>query len=91
MDLNQENNKYACRVCGLIQGEPPWGDDDDSPNFSFCACCGCEFGYHDCNIEAARNHRKKWGENGTQWKEKEWQPIEWSPEHEMKNIPLEFL
>ncbi|CAM2943358.1 hypothetical protein VINE108274_09600 [Vibrio neptunius] len=26
------NNKMACRVCGLIQLDPPWGEDGKSPN-----------------------------------------------------------
>jgi hypothetical protein len=31
-------------VCGLEQGELPWGADGATPSFAICDCCGVEFG-----------------------------------------------
>jgi hypothetical protein len=58
------NNNLACRVCGMIQDEPPWGDDGQSPNYIICECCGTEFGYGDCTIKAIYASRSRWLANG---------------------------
>lgn len=36
-----------CRVCGLLQYQPPWGKDGYTPGFEICDCCGIEFSYED--------------------------------------------
>lgn len=46
-----KNASTFCRVCGLDQDENPWGEDNASPTFDICACCGTEFGYHDFTLE----------------------------------------
>ncbi|MGW3351445.1 hypothetical protein ACWDA3_49795 [Nonomuraea rubra] len=32
-----------CRVCGLSQADPPWGEDGQNPTWAICHCCGTEF------------------------------------------------
>ena len=84
------DNKLACRVCGMIQDEPPWGEDEQNPNHAICSCCGAEFGYEDCKITGIRKHRNQWLENGTKWFRPQRLPENWSLEEQMKNIPEEF-
>lgn len=86
------NNKFdkSCRVCGLIQDETPWGEDGNSPSFEFCSCCGVEFGYQDCTLDAAKHFRYFWIKEGARWIEVDAKPSNWSLEEQLKNIPEEF-
>lgn len=82
-----KESAFFCRVCGLDQQEYPWGEDNDSPTFDICACCGAEFGYHDCTLEGIREHRKRWLSNNGKWAEEAAKPSNWSLKEQMKNIP----
>lgn len=84
------HNKFACRVCGNLQLDPPWGEDGDSPNFDICDCCGVEFGYGDCTLKAVRASREQWLKNGAIWKNSKYKPVDWIFEEQMKNIPNAF-
>jgi hypothetical protein len=85
--MNNKISQLACRVCGKIQSDPPWGLDGQCPTYEICDCCGLEFGYGDCTPEAARAWRKHWIETGTQWKCPEERPVNWSADEQMRNIP----
>ena len=82
---------YYCRVCGLIQDDPPWGNDNNTPSFNICSCCGVEFGYEDATLNAIKNYRTTWLANGSEWFETKDKPIEWLLENQLKNIPNEYL
>jgi hypothetical protein len=86
------NNFYnlACRVCGKIQSDPPWGEDGRSPTFDICDCCGVEFGYGDCTLLATKSFREKWLSSGAKWKYPKAKPSNWSFNDQMKNIPPEY-
>lgn len=88
MHSNQES--YFCRVCGKRQDEPIWGEDDQSPTFNICDCCGVEFGYEDCNLEAVYAFRKKWLQESNKWWNPKAQSKNWSLEEQMKNIPKKY-
>ncbi|RYU77804.1 hypothetical protein EWM57_16860 [Hymenobacter persicinus] len=81
---------WYCRVCGLAYDESPWGQDDRTPDFTFCECCGAEFGYNDYSPESARRHRSRWLEQGAGWFYPNLQPTEWSPASQLANIPKRF-
>lgn len=87
-----DNNikKLACRVCGNIQVDPPWGEDAQSPTYDICDCCGVEFGYGDCTLVAIKAFRHKWLSKGANWKYPEAKPENWTLEEQMKNIPNEY-
>ncbi len=76
----------VCRVCGLIQQEPPWGSDGKSPNYDICSCCGVEFGYEDSTDIGVIAYRKKWLESGSKWNNCEDMPENWNVEEQLKNI-----
>ncbi len=82
--------EYHCRVCGLLQDEPPWGDDGKSPNFVICPCCGTEFGYEDCSPDAARRARAEWISRGGDWFSPAARPDNWSRAAELKMVPAQF-
>lgn len=84
------NDTYRCRVCGLIQKDPPWGLDGQTPNFDICNCCGVEFGYGDCTLNAVKSFREKWINSGASWDCPEAKPSHWSLEEQIKNIPKDF-
>ena len=88
--MANEASKLACRVCGKIQDDLPWGEDGKSPTYDICDCCGVEFGYGDCILKAIHASRKRWLSNGAGWKYPEKKPINWSLDEQMKNISVEF-
>jgi hypothetical protein len=81
---------FNCRVCGLNQDFEPWGEDGESPTFDICGCCGVEFGYGDCNLNAIYASRAKWLENNAAWSCPNEKPPNWSLEEQMKGTPPRF-
>jgi hypothetical protein len=88
--LNSEMDKYVCRVCGLVNDEPPWGDDAMTASFDMCPCCGVDFGYEDATAEAAGKFRKKWIAGGAKWISPDQRPVNWSLEKQLENVPRKF-
>ncbi|ENU31605.1 hypothetical protein F991_00372 [Acinetobacter sp. CIP-A165] len=84
------NENLACRVCGFIQCEEPWGEDGSTPNFMICACCGTEFGYEDCTKESVKVQRDKWLDAGGRWWELKNKPNNWDMNEQLKNIPIDY-
>jgi hypothetical protein len=78
-----------CRVCGLIQSEPPWGIDGKSPTYDFCACCGVEFGYGDASAAGVQRWRAKWLASGAKWVEPEKAPRNWNAEEQLRLVAHE--
>jgi len=83
--LNNETI-MRCRVCGLVQSEPPWGDDGHCPTFDFCPCCGVEFGYGDASPTGVHRWRQKWLASGAKWAEPEEMPTNWSLEEQLRTV-----
>jgi hypothetical protein len=88
---NNKNLLYYCRICGLRQINPPWGDDNKSPSFEICPCCNVEFGYEDCNLDTIRSFRTRWMQDGALWSDLKTKPLNWSLKEQMKNIPTNYL
>jgi len=84
------NDKYLCRVCGLIQKDAPWGDDGLSPTYQICDCCGVEFGYEDSTLEGVKRFRKNWIASGATWFNSKMQPVRWDFEEQLKNVPQKY-
>jgi hypothetical protein len=85
-----EQQNHFCRVCGLDQGEPVW-EDETTPLFIICPCCGTESGYHDCCLEAIRVQRARWLTNPEKWHFSEDKMADWDVKEQMKNIPKQYL
>ncbi|MBS0622884.1 MAG: hypothetical protein JSR80_08035 [Verrucomicrobia bacterium] len=83
-------DKLACRVCGKLQGDLPWGEDGKTPTFDVCYCCGVQFGYEDCDVESLRKFRQAWLEQGANWFVPKEKPKNWVLEEQMKNIPESY-
>lgn len=81
---------YRCRVCGMPQDEPPWGEDGRTPSFDICPCCGAEFGYEDCTPAAIRRYRGEWVAAGMKWFEPKQKPQTWNAEEQIAQIPAVF-
>jgi len=81
-------NIFACRVCGLEAGDPPWGEDGDSPTFDICDCCGVEFGYGDASAVGIARWRDRWIAAGAQWTRPELRPPGWSLEDQLKRLGI---
>lgn len=86
-----DNRSLACRVCGKMQDDPPWGEDGKTPAFEICGCCGVDFGYQDCTPEYVKKFRKEWLKKGGKWASPDEKPANWSLEEQMKNIPKEYI
>lgn len=52
-------HKNNCRVCGFELSYPPWGEDDISPTWEICVCCGTSFDYEDCTIIGVKAQSKR--------------------------------
>ncbi len=79
-----------CRVCGLFQESPPWGEDGDTPSFEICACCGVEFGNDDSTIVAIHRTRKEWLNKGAKWFISKFKPLNWNLAQQLSQIPIDF-
>jgi hypothetical protein len=87
---NDFSELYVCRVCGLPQDTPPWGEDRMSASFDICPCCGVEFGYEDATPIAAKNYRQQWIAGGAKWLSAKDRPSEWDLENQLAQIPGRF-
>ena len=76
--------ELQCRVCGLQQAEPPWGEDGKSPTFDICDCCGVEFGYEDSLSAGVERYRAEWLKKGAPWLRPSARPPDWSLERQLK-------
>jgi hypothetical protein len=90
ISMHNDDKIYRCRVCGIFNEEPPWGERGNLPTFNICECCGVEFGYEDSSIGGIRSYRKKWIESRYKWFSPKHKPSDWSPEEQMIHIPEEF-
>lgn len=81
----------VCRVCGYKSESPPWGEDNSSPNFDFCPCCGVEHGYQDATPAGTRKYRENWINSGAVWDDSKMKPKDWSLDVQMLTVPAEFL
>ena len=86
--MEQEN--HHCRVCGLYLTSLPWGDDDVTPSYEICSCCGVEFGYEDYTVESAVRYRDHWLANGAKWFAPQDQPNNWDLFEQISCVPNEF-
>ncbi|HEU4607158.1 MAG TPA: hypothetical protein VFS31_03550, partial [Chitinophagaceae bacterium] len=59
--------QHNCRICGLYFDDAPWGDDNNSPTYEICPCCGVEFGDEDYILESIRKYRQRWINQGYNW------------------------
>jgi hypothetical protein len=90
MDSEQQQQSLFCRICCLQQEEPPWGEDGQSPSYDICPCCGAEFGYEDCQLNAIQAYRTEWLKNSDTWFQPKKKPDNWSLKKQLNNIkPLE--
>lgn len=87
--LNKE--KYFCRICGLQHEDPPWRNDNTTPSFEICICCGCEFGYEDIHLENIRRYRNKWIQEGAKWCKSNYKPLNWNLYEQIRQIPSLYL
>jgi hypothetical protein len=81
------SDQLKCRVCGLLQDEPPWGEDGRTATFDICVCCGVEFGYEDSTRESVRRYRQAWLDKGGRWQNPKKRPANWSLEAQLNEIP----
>lgn len=79
-----------CRVCGLEQDQPPWGDDGMTPSFDICSCCGVEFGYEDATLQGTQTYRQSWMSKGAPWFDPKLKPHEWNLEAQLQYVPSEY-
>lgn len=84
------NDLLKCRVCGLIQDEPPWGDDGATPMYEICDCCGVEFGYEDATPLGVARYRQAWLDAGAKWNNRKRLPGSWDLEAQLVSIPQQW-
>lgn len=80
---------WLCLVCGLdLRGvdDPPWGADGMNPTFTYCPCCGVEFGYQDSSLNGIRRARERWL-LAPEWAQPKLRPAGWSLDHQLKQLP----
>ncbi|BAE85638.1 hypothetical protein [Desulfitobacterium hafniense] len=76
---------YTCHVCGYPDlDEAPWGDDEKSPSYNICPCCGVEFGYEDSQDIALIAYRNNWIKKGAKWFTPSLKPDNWNLEEQLR-------
>jgi hypothetical protein len=80
-----------CRVCGLLQAQPIWGEDGNTPTYDVCPCCGCDFGCSDDLPEAILRHRQHWLAEGAAWREPRMKPGSWKLEDQLRALPAFYF
>ena len=79
-----------CRVCGFFTDDLPWGEDNVTPTYEICACCGVEFGNEDYTYESTLRYRRKWLAENAKFYECEYKPNSWNLQEQMNNIPKDY-
>lgn len=79
-----------CRVCGLEQPQPQYGEDGCTPTFEICSCCGVEFGYEDITAAGVERFRAAWMRRGKKWFDPDVMPKGWSWDRQKESIPNFF-
>lgn len=85
------DDSCRCRVCGLLQLEPPWSESGVDPTWTICDCCGTEFGYEDSTIEGCRVARAQWLARRGRWWNEVRRPPNWSLEAQLRQVPARYL
>jgi hypothetical protein len=81
---------HNCSVCGLYIEDAPWGEDNKTPTYEICPCCGVEFGNEDYTTKSVAAYRSKWLSEGATWFLKKQKPMEWDLEVQLKDIPTKW-
>ena len=86
-----EKPQYKCPVCNFKGLYEPAYDEREIGSDDICPCCGFQFGLDDfgysCKQEAHEVWRKKWINDGCNWKySKTNQPTDWDPKEQLKEI-----
>ena len=82
---------HNCRVCGLYIEDATWGEDNKTPTYEICPCCGVEFGNEDYTLESTRIYRFNWIKSGAKWFSRKEQPLNWRVEDQFKFIPEDWI
>ena len=85
--MDESDELLICRVCGLRQASPPWGQDGNSPTYEFCPCCGVEFGYGDATVVGTKRWRESWLSAGAKWFESDSRPSDWDADAQLAQLP----
>lgn len=88
---NLDEELFYCRICGLRYDDPPWGEDNHSPLFEFCLCCGVMFGYQDSTPQSCKKYRAQWLEKGAKWDMPKARPEDWDLSNQLQQIPSRYL
>jgi len=89
-DSTPGDELYRCRVCGLLQDDPPWGEDGHTASFEICVCCGTEFGYEDATPAGVARKRAGWLAAGTPWFDPKQKPAHWDLDAQLAHIPQQY-
>jgi hypothetical protein len=88
--IHPKETIWRCRVCGLWQSEPPWGEEGTCPTYDYCPCCGVEFGYGDASAIAIQQWRETWIKDGAKWAEPEKKPAHWNLQEQLTFVTDRF-
>ncbi|MBX2827816.1 MAG: hypothetical protein KTR22_06620 [Flavobacteriaceae bacterium] len=82
--------EYNCRICGLEHSSPIWGDDNVTPSYEICHCCGGEFGNDDYTIESIVRYRNRWVTSGLIWFYPKDKPRNWNFSEQILNVLKQY-
>ena len=82
-----QDSLLRCCVCGMRQAFPPWGDDEATPSYRLCHCCGTTFGLEDLRFVDVIKRRIAWVADGMNWMTSEEKPDGWDPKQQLAQIP----
>lgn len=78
---------YICPVCGFNDLEESPFDQQGTPSYEICSCCGFEFGFDGANNQIVfTDFRHRWIKNGTQWFIPKLKPKGWDFKSQLSNL-----
>ncbi|WP_211238325.1 hypothetical protein [Deinococcus pimensis] len=87
-----DQEKRACRVCGLIEPHLPYGENGFLWDWDICDCCGVTHGYQDIDVPSTKLYRERWLAAGAPWRNSKStpKPEGWDVHEQLRNVPGPF-
>ncbi len=83
--------KSLCPVCGYPDLDEPAYDQNGSPSFDICPCCGYQFGHGDPKtLVGKKNFLRNWIRMGTLWSYPSAKPSNWDVKRQLQGIGMDF-
>ncbi|MCR8842726.1 hypothetical protein NQ117_03450 [Paenibacillus sp. SC116] len=84
--------KFSCPICGYDGLREAAYDEDNSPSYQICGCCGVEYGVDDEEEGFnAEEYRNAWIKKGMPWYFSGYKPLNWDCNAQLRKVNFKTL